>query len=330
MYIGSVWSVYEASPMYCKDTSEKRREAVCKVWNGFASQYMGKKVKSLTSEMVASYLQNECMGKSNKTYDEHLRIIRQVLNAVLSKTGLTVNPANEVPIRKKNCVSRKPYTQEEIEDVLEAIERGIEIPYRYKTHGQTVTVMRKYLIPYVKEIRWSIMLGAWCGMRLGDAVNVTRDMWDGNQLTYTPHKTQTTSGKEVTVPVMYEPLRDALDMCDGMLTPNLSVMHERRASNLSRLYERIFRACGHDVQVECEGRRNASVGGYHALRHSFVTWCAESGVPIEVVQAVVGHSSVLTTRIYLHISNLRKAKELSKIMGAQNSSLSSKNLQKIS
>lgn len=47
---------------------------------------------------------------------------------------------------------------------------------------------------------------------------------------------------------------------------------------------------------------------FHSLRHSFVTWMAERGVPLQVVQAMAGHMSAAMTRHYTHISN-RAARE---------------------
>jgi integrase len=43
--------------------------------------------------------------------------------------------------------------------------------------------------------------------------------------------------------------------------------------------------------------------GFHTLRHTFITRCAEAGVGLQVAQSLVGHMSAGVTRRYTHISD---------------------------
>ncbi len=40
----------------------------------------------------------------------------------------------------------------------------------------------------------------------------------------------------------------------------------------------------------------------HSLRHTFATHMLDSGSPLPVVQAALGHASITSTQIYLHTS----------------------------
>lgn len=318
MLIKQIWECYEKSPMNGKEISARRKADVRKIWNEFAETCEDMDANSLTATHIAGWLDKRCKGRSPKTYDEYLRIIRQVLKATMSITRLVANPALEVPVKKKSSISRKPYSQSDIDKVIDTVSSGFSVPYHYKIptkQGMTERVVeREYVVPYADEVRLTILLGAYCGMRLGDAVAVDKSQYSDGCLTYIPSKTQVSSEVEVVVPVLHDELKEALEQCEGALTPHLKEWHSRCASDVCRLYRRIFEASGFSTQKECEGRRTASVGGFHALRHSYITWAAERGIPIDVVASCVGHTSTLTTRIYNHVSTARKAREMARMM----------------
>jgi site-specific recombinase XerD len=55
-------------------------------------------------------------------------------------------------------------------------------------------------------------------------------------------------------------------------------------------------------------RKNIS---FHTLRHSFATHLLEKGINIMIIKKLMGHNSVKTTSIYLHVANIDSAKIVS-------------------
>lgn len=48
----------------------------------------------------------------------------------------------------------------------------------------------------------------------------------------------------------------------------------------------------------------------HMFRHSFATYLIEEGADISFVQQILGHSSIKTTQIYIHVAAKMQAEVL--------------------
>ena len=51
----------------------------------------------------------------------------------------------------------------------------------------------------------------------------------------------------------------------------------------------------------------------HMFRHSFATYLIEEGVDISYVKEILGHSSIKTTQIYIHLASKKQAEVLRKL-----------------
>lgn len=73
-----------------------------------------------------------------------------------------------------------------------------------------------------------------------------------------------------------------------------------------RPHDPINRSTGQNIYyraVKKSGLRRK--GGIHVLRHSFASHCIEAGMDLPLVQRLLGHTSLLTTARYLHVTAAR-------------------------
>jgi integron integrase len=80
--------------------------------------------------------------------------------------------------------------------------------------------------------------------------------------------------------------------------------HESRCPHTGKLY-RHHQDTGHIArQIKLAAERAGILKRVtsHCLRHSFATHSIENGVPIHVVQKIMGHTDIRTTERYLHIA----------------------------
>ena len=79
----------------------------------------------------------------------------------------------------------------------------------------------------------------------------------------------------------------------------------RNPSGIQRDAQKVFEHIGLKINKDIDGMQRklkASQYSLHSFRHTFVSFCANSGVPLVIVQSIVGHGSPAMTRHYAHIS----------------------------
>ncbi len=142
------------------------------------------------------------------------------------------------------------------------------------------------------ELRVLFAVGAYTGLRLGDAACVRWEDFDkdGRTLTLRPSKTKNSSGRTVAIPA-----HPALTRIVGKRKRTGYVMPELAALPEWALSDRVtahFQACGFEGGERPDGyRKSVPVVGFHSLRSTFITNMANIGAPMAMVQAIVGHMS---------------------------------------
>ena len=84
---------------------------------------------------------------------------------------------------------------------------------------------------------------------------------------------------------------------------------------------RVIRWIGVETSVAVEGRKKkTTVLGFHSLRHSFASFCAEAGIPKAVVVSILGADSSIIDRFYTHVGEEAQQAAMDAISGELNTS----------
>lgn len=212
---------------------------------------------------------------SPNTYNKHLNGLALVWKAVMPIVGSMSNPWTALPRRRLDTSVRRALTDEEIAKVLETA-KG--------------------------EDRILFAIGLYTGLRLGDAVGLSRKDVEGGVIRIKTSKTGATVG----IPLHHR-LQDALVSASKeseFLCPSLYAMYRRSgAGPVSRRIARLFNKCGIETSRKEDKGIARPLCGFHSLRHTFVSRCASAGIDRSVIQALVGHSSARMTEHYTHLAD---------------------------
>ena len=164
-----------------------------------------------------------------------------------------------------------------------------------------------------EEIRIAYIIGMFTGQRLKDCVLL---QWqDIDMMKKSIWVKQFKTGKEVTIPIapeLYEALLEAKKWkSDQYVLPKTAARYNTTdaegkniGNNLIDLdVLRPIRWIGLEPSVKVPGRkRKMTIYGFHSLRHSFASFCAEAGVPKAVLLSILGTDSKIADKYYTHVS----------------------------
>lgn len=222
---------------------------------------------------------------SANTFNKYMTLLRCMWSVLKETARLTINPWESIRHKVLESHTRRELTVEELVRVCGSL---------------------------TGEMRLLFAVGIYTGLRLGDcalldwgAVDLMR-----RRIVIIPRKTKRHAhGKPVIIPihqVLFDMLAETPErLRRGYVVPEIAAGYMRNNSLLSRRIQRVFADCGIRTQAEkrTEDERAKVDVGFHSLRHTYVSMCANAGVPLAVVQSIVGHSNPAMTLHYFHESD---------------------------
>ncbi len=300
--LADVWLEYVKSPDR-RDLAPSTLNAKRLVWMDFARwmEHHHLEIGNLaevTHEAIAEYLACIRAEVCASTYNARICVLREIFHVLAAKAGLIDDPWEGVRLHADDCHSRRELTLDEIERLMKAATKA------------------------GAEWKRLFTIGIYTGLRLGDccclawnSVNLERGV-----IQLIPTKTRKHAhGQPVTIPIhpslaeelamAKEEFSDRINRIEnggerGMgifVNPTLADYYKNSKWRISHGLELIFKAAHIETSVKIEGRRTRTPEAtFHSLRHTFVSLAANAGVPLPVVQSIVGHSSTAMTRHYYH------------------------------
>lgn len=276
----------------------------------------GKTLRDITSQIADEYAQQmRTLNIAVSTHNRKIKRIRRVFR-VLREYWSGENPFQASTLLRKereereHDVHRLSFTREQEQQL------------------QAVLDDDKHKVMNKPEVRVIYYLGMFTGQRMKDCVLLR---W--NKINFNLKRIwvkQFKTGKEVTIPIapkLLEVLQGALAWKTGeadYVCPNIATRYNKTnalgknvGNNLVNIdMLRVIRWIGLEPSVAVPGRdKKVTVYGFHSLRHSFASYCAEAGVPQATVLSILGADSEIVNKYYTHVGDEAQRQAIAAVTG---------------
>ena len=282
------WPAYVDSPLR-RDLAQSTLYGKKQTWDWFVdwmTEHIPEavEVRHVKAAHVELFLKHVREGHAASTYNNRVCVLREMYRVLMPKARAKVNPFEGVKLLADDSHTRRELTVEELKRLIECAARVSD------------------------EYRKLFGIGIYTGLRLGDCCNLNWKNVDvvRSIIQVIPKKTaKYAHGKPVTIPIhptlslMFQetPVEDRT----GYVLPNIQAYYAHSRSKVANHIKRIFNDAGIITSVKVEGRTHlAPEATFHSFRHTFVSLSANAGVPLHIVQEIVGHESTTMTRHYYH------------------------------
>ena len=324
--LADVWLEYVKSPNR-NELTNTTLEVKRRVWMHFAGwmEHFYLPVSDLggvTQDMIAEYLACLRLELSATTYNNRVCTLREIFHLLATKAGIQDDPWEGVRLRPADTHSRRELTMDELKRLLEAAKRvGGNEKFKMKSEKCAEGSSSSHNLITHPSNEWHklILIGIYTGLRLGDcccldwsSINLAQHV-----IQLIPSKTKRHAhGRPVTIPIhpaleasllgvpgaggclvpgAEDPLRQAPGTVhqaptSGPVLPMISEMYINARSSVGDRLKAIFRKANITTSVRIKGRKHMTPEAtFHSLRHTFVSFAANAGVPLHIVQSIVGH-----------------------------------------
>jgi len=287
-------------------------------WNYFIDWQVGNvsyitTLVEIDEDISVSFFNFISTIKNPRTFNGVLNTLKLICKTLQKGS----NPFAEIRKRHEDTQTRSEFSIEQLEKIFQTVDN------------------KKLHLMHRDELRVLFFLGAFTGLRFKDCCLMKWSNVDqiNNMIRVVPEKTKKNKNF-VNIPI-HPRLTEQLQMAEkwkvnDFITPECVTRYDY---NQSGLYKDTKRVIDYSMwKKPIKDRKPPACAGYtfHSLRHTFVSICANAGVPLSVVQEIVGHGNPAMTKYYTHVGSESLRKAVNTLPGGKSQSLSSEDkLQKI-
>ncbi len=247
------------------------------------------------------------------THNRKIKRLRKIFQCVkdyydgenpFRSTTLLRKPSEE----QDSIVQRKAFTKDEINRIKEVLADDVH------------KIINK------AELRVAFIIGMYTGQRLKDCVLL---QWQNVDMAVKRiWVKQFKTGKKVSIPIageLYDVLKEAETWrVNQYILPRTASRYNtenKEGKNTGNgLVDidvlRVIRWIGLEPSVDVPGRKKKmTIYGFHSLRHTFASFCAEAGVPKSVLLSILGTESEIADKYYIHVGDESQRKAIEAISG---------------
>ena len=289
MRIADAWDAFEKSPNR-KDTAGAERLRICRGWHRRLAAFIESRYPEITEIRGIGRAQAQAFAAEgfadccNAVRNQAVSFFRMMWRVLMAdgEARITENIWDGIQKKHETHTRRREMTVEELARVY-ALLKG--------------------------EMRLLFSVGIYTGQRLGDCALLDWGQVDliRRRISLVPRKTARKTGRMVVIPIHDNLLSMLLQFPAakrvGYVMPECAELYLRQSAELSERFKRVFQEAGIETNTDgADSSRKRALVSFHSLRHTFVSLAANAGVPLAVVQSIVGHSTVEMTRHYFHES----------------------------